>query len=192
VKGVIHQECGECVCQFQATDPREPKSTESSVCSSPKKIFSKYSQSGFYDDNGNKFYSDKAIRRQEEVEAAALPDGSLTKHDDIVEVGANSYIRFKVKLIKRGRVVTLSTKITSFRMRSGEPSYKPSQLASINADLSPSLDMEDPEGSWVERSSILINELSPMVYTTGKITTREIVKVFVLMLKNCERVDRIR
>ena len=37
-------------------------------------------------------------------------------------------------------------------------------MASINADLSPSLDMEDPEGSWVERSSVLINELSPMEY----------------------------
>ena len=30
--------------------------------------------------------------------------------------------------IPRGRVVTLSTKIMSFRMRNGQPSYKPSQV----------------------------------------------------------------
>ena len=44
-------------------------------------------------------------------------------------------------------------------------------------NLSPNLETEDPEGSWVERSSVLLNELSPMEYTTGGITTREIIKV---------------
>ena len=31
-------------------------------------------------------------------------------------------------------------------------------------NVSPNLETEDPEGSWVERSSVLINELSPMEY----------------------------
>ena len=62
-------------------------------CSSPTRMEQVLQQTSMY-------YSDKSIRRQEEVEAVALPNGGLSKHNDIVEVGSYSYIRMSNILCK--------------------------------------------------------------------------------------------
>ena len=37
--------------------------------------------------------------------------------------------------------------------------------------------MEDPTGSWVTKSEVMLEESSPLEYTSGSVTTKEITKV---------------
>ena len=47
----------------------------------------------FADQEGNVVYSEKSIRREEEINARDSPNGELTNHLDAIEIGHNSYLR---------------------------------------------------------------------------------------------------